>query len=527
MKEKFYVTSPIYYPSNKLTLGNAYTTIVCDAIARFNKKQGKEVFFLTGTDEHGQKITQAAEKANKSEKEYLDEIIDDTKALWKLLDINYDKFIRTTDDYHEHAVQKIFTELYNKGYIYKGSYKGWYCTPCEAFWTESQLIDGKCPDCGREVKFQEEEAYFFKLSEFGDKLLKLYEENPEFLLPKNRVNEMINNFIKPGLTDLCVSRTSVKWGVPVEFDNKHTIYVWIDALSNYITALGYQGEDSSLYEKFWPADLHIIGKEIVRFHAIVWPAILMALELPLPKKIFAHGWILFGGDKLSKSKETGMKECIDPRILVPRYSADAVRYILYKEIPFGSDGNYSTEVFLSRINSDLSNNYGNLVSRTFSMSKKYFNSIIPEYIECKEDDDINFKNSVLQYVQETFENMKKFDVTRAVSSIFNIFTEANTYIQKVQPWVVAKEDNGRERLSIIIRNLLEAIRIGSELFYSFAPNCTKKVLNALQINEEEAFENINNFNGLKANIEIKSIDILFPRLDIQKEIEELREIANN
>lgn len=525
-KEKFYITTPIYYPSNKLTLGNSYTTIVCDAIARFNRKQGKDVFYLTGTDEHGQKITQAAKAVNKTEKEYLDEIIADTKSLWKLLNISYDKFIRTTDDYHEKAVQKIFTELYKKGYIYKGSYKGWYCTPCESFWTESQLVDGKCPDCGREVKFQEEEAYFFKLSEFGDKLLKLYEENPEFLLPKNRVNEMVNNFIKPGLTDLCVSRTSVKWGVPVEFDPKHTIYVWIDALSNYITALGYGSDDQSLYEKFWPADVHVIGKEIVRFHAIIWPAILMALGLPLPKRVFGHGWILFGGDKLSKSKESGVKECVDPRILVPRYTADAVRYILYREIPFGSDGNYSTEVFLSRINSDLSNNYGNLVSRTFSMVRKYFDSIIPNYVEPTEKDDIEFRNNVIKYANDVFANMKNFDVTKGVSSVFDIFTEANTYIQKVQPWSIAKDENAGDRLSVVLRELLEAIRIGTELFQSFAPDCTEKVLKALGLNPRDDFSDIDNFKGLADGEKLGELEILFPRLDIAKETEELREIAN-
>ena len=419
MKEKFYITTPIYYPSNKMTLGNAYTTIVCDALARFNKKLGKDVFYLTGTDEHGQKITQSAFKVGKSEKEYLDEIVADTKDLWKLLDIEYDKFIRTTDDYHEKTAQKIFTELYNRGYIYKGSYKGWYCTPCESFWTESQLVDGKCPDCGREVKFQEEEAYFFKLSEFGDKLIELYKNNPNFLQPSSRVNEMVNNFIKPGLNDLCVSRTSVKWGVPVEFDKEHTIYVWIDALSNYISALGFLGEDDSLYKKYWPADVHVIGKEIVRFHSIIWPAILMALDITLPKRIFAHGWILFGGDKLSKSKEAGAKECVDPRVLVPLYGADAIRYMLYREIPFGSDGNYTTEAFLTRINADLSNNYGNLVSRTFSMVKKYFSSIIPNEDKVANDDS-DFKNNVLNEVEAVKKYMNDLDLTKAVTSVFNI-----------------------------------------------------------------------------------------------------------
>lgn len=525
--EKFYITTPIYYPSNKFTLGNSYTTIVCDALARFNRKQGKDVFYLTGTDEHGQKIEQTAKKHGVSEKEYLDAMIADAKDLWKLLNISYDKFIRTTDDYHEHAAQKIFTKLYEKGYIYKGSYKGWYCTPCESFWTESQLVDGKCPDCGREVKFQEEEAYFFKLSAFGDKLLKLYEENPEFLQPKNRVNEMVNNFIKPGLTDLCVSRTSVKWGIPVEFDPKHTIYVWIDALSNYITALGYGSEDDSLYKKYWPADVHVIGKEIVRFHAIIWPAILMALDLPLPKKIYGHGWILFGGDKLSKSKETDEKECIDPRILVPRYSADAIRYILYREIPFGSDGNYSTDVFLTRFNSDLSNNYGNLVSRTFSMVKKYFGSVIPGNKSLTNEDDIEFKNNVLKLAGDVFAIMEKYDVTKAIATVFDIFTEANTYIQKVQPWAIAKEENGQDRLAAVMRNLLEAIRIGTELLQAFLPDTATKVLNAMNLDPNANFANMDNFDGLEAGKELKPLDILFPRLDVEKEKEELKVIANS
>ena len=527
MKEKFYITTPIYYPSNKLTLGNAYTNVICDAIARFNRKQGKDVFYLTGTDEHGQKISQSAEAAGKEEKEYLDEIVEDTKELWKTLNISYDKFIRTTDSYHEKAVQKIFTDLYNKGYIYKGSYKGLYCTPCESFWTESQLVDGKCPDCGREVKFQEEEAYFFKLSSFGDKILKLYEENPDFLLPKSRVNEMVNNFIKPGLSDLCVSRTSVKWGVPVEFDPKHTIYVWIDALPNYITALGYNGEDDSMFKKYWPADVHVIGKEIVRFHAIIWPAILMALDLPLPKQVFGHGWLLFGGDKLSKSKSTDKGECTDPRILSKLYSADAVRYILYREIPFGSDGNYSTEAFLTRFNADLSNNYGNLVSRTFSMVKKYFDGVIPEGEELVDEDDKALKEFVDKEVKNVFDYMKVYDVTRATTSIFNIFTEANTYIQKVQPWAVAKDETKTNRLKTILKNLLEVIRIGSELFYPFAPESTGKVLTALNLDKDAVYSNLDSFNGLKAGEKLGELGILFPRLDIKAEIEKLSELANS
>ncbi len=520
MKEKFYITTPIYYPSNKFTLGNCYTTVICDTIAKFNKKLGKDVFFLTGTDEHGQKISLSAQKAGKTEKEYLDEMIADAKKLWQMLDINYSKFIRTTDDYHEKAVQKIFNALYEKGYIYKGKYNGLYCTPCESFWTESQLVNGKCPDCGREVKVQEEEAYFFKLSQFSDKLLDLYKNNPEFLLPNSRVNEMVNNFIKPGLQDLCVSRTSVKWGVPVEFDPKHTIYVWIDALTNYITALGYGSDDPSLFEKFWPADVHIIGKEIVRFHAIIWPAMLMALDLPLPKRIFGHGWMLFGGDKLSKSKETGVKECVDPRILIPRYSADAIRYILLREIPFGSDGNYSTETFLTKFNADLCNNFGNLVSRTFSMLKKYFDGIIPS-VEKYRENEINLQNKVLKEKDNVLEYMKNFDVSKAITSIFNIFSEANTYIQLAQPWAVAKQEGQEEQLKAILRTLLETIRIGVELLEPFMSESTGKVLSAFNLKTNSTFENIDNFDGLKANEKIGELSILFPRLDIAKELEEL------
>ncbi len=525
MNDKFYITTPIYYPSRKFTLGNCYTTVICDAVARFNRKQGKDVFFLTGTDEHGQKIALSAKEKGVSEIEYLDEMIADAKALWASLGISYDKFIRTTDSYHEKAVQKIFKKLYDKGFIYKSEYEGLYCTPCESFWTESQLVDGKCPDCGRAVAPQKEEAYFFKLSAFTDKLLKLYKENPEFLQPQTRVNEMVNNFLKPGLSDLCVTRTSVKWGIPVDFDSKHTIYVWIDALTNYITALGYGSDDQSLFEKFWPANVHVIGKEIVRFHAIIWPAMLMALDIPLPKKVFGHGWLLFGGDKLSKSKTNGAKECIDPRVLVPLYSADAIRYILLREIPFGSDGNYTTEIFLNRFNSDLSNNFGNLVSRTLSMVKKYFGSVIPEIKELKENDDIALQKDVLDEVKNTFAFMENYDVSKSLMSIFNIFTLANTYIQKVEPWAVAKDEAKNNRLAVIMRNLLEAIRIGSTLLQSFLPECSNKVLTALGLDPSANFENLDNFNGLETGKILGETGILFPRLDIAKEIEKLSSLA--
>ncbi len=521
MKEKFYITTPIYYPSNKFTLGNAYTTIAADVIARFNKKLGKDVFYLTGTDEHGAKISKSAKQAGVSEMEYLDAIVEDAKSLWKLLDIEYDKFIRTTDESHVKTAQKVFNDLYKKGYIYKGSYKGWYCLPCESFFTESQLVDGKCPDCGREVEFQEEEAYFFKLSQFGDKLIDLYTKNKEFLQPQSRVNEMVNNFIKPGLSDLCVSRTSVKWGIPVEFDEKHTIYVWIDALSNYISALGYGTDNDENFKKYWPADVHLMGKEIVRFHSIIWPAILMALDLPLPKRIFAHGWIMFGGDKLSKSKESEIKECVDPRILAPMYSADAVRYMLCREIPFGSDGNYTSEAFLTRINADLSNNFGNLVSRTFSMVRKYFDGEVTKEDEVSQDDE-EFKTNVLEETQKVLKYMEELDITKAVTSVFEIFSMANTYIQKVQPWAVAKEENGKPRLQTIMKYLLEAIRIGSSLVQSFMPVSGEKVLKALGV-QTQTFENLDNFNGLAEGYKLGEMEILFPRLDIKAELEKLQQ----
>ena len=526
-KEKFYITTPIYYPSRKFTLGNCYTTVICDALARFNKLLNKEVFFMTGTDEHGQKIAQAAKLAGKTEMDYLDEIIADAKNLWNMLHIDYDKFIRTTDDYHVAGVQKIFKELYDKGYIYKSSYKGKYCVPCESFWTESQLVEGKCPDCHREVIDQEEESYFFKLSEFGDKLLNLYKNNPEFLQPQSRVNEMVNNFIKPGLEDLCVSRTSVKWGVPVDFDDKHTVYVWIDALSNYITGLGFNSENDELYKKFWPADVHVIGKEIVRFHAIIWPAILMALDLPLPKRIFGHGWLLFGGDKLSKSKSVNSTECVDPRILVPRYTADSVRYILLREIPFGSDGNYSTELFFNTINSDLANNYGNLVSRTFSMLKKYRGSVVPEKcedVDSIEDVDEDLKTTTYKAIVDAKNHIEdNFDVSKALASIFEIFSKANKYIEVTEPYRLAKDETKSKRLDNVLRNLLESIRVGTILLSAFLTECSEKVLNALDV-KNRLYDDAKHFYGLEAGKLVEDIGILFPRIDLEKEFAELKDL---
>ena len=525
MKEKFYITTPIYYPSRKFTLGNCYTTVICDAVSRFNKILDKDVFFMTGTDEHGQKIAQAAKDAGMTEMQYLDGMIADAKDLWALLKIEYDKFIRTTDDYHVKSAQKIFRDLYDKGYIYKSSYQGKYCVPCESFWTESQLIEGKCPDCNRDVIDQEEEAYFFKLSEFGDKLLDLYEKNPEFLKPQSRVNEMVTNFIKPGLSDLCVTRTSVKWGIPVDFDPKHTIYVWIDALSNYITGLGYGTEDDSNYKKYWPANVHIIGKEIVRFHAIIWPAILMALDIPLPKRIFGHGWMLFGGDKLSKSKTVASCECTDPRILIPRYSSDAVRYILLREIPFGSDGNYTTELFLNRINSDLANNYGNLVSRTFSMLKKYKGSIVPSFDESTEEEiDKELKEVVAKSIVDTKNYIESnFDVSKALSSVFDIFSKANKYIEVTEPYRLAKDETKSSRLNTVLRNLLESIRIGTIMLSAFLPDCSKKVLDSLHI-QNYSYSDVETFYYLNEGDSVDELGILFPRLDVQKELETLAEI---
>ncbi len=523
MKEKFYITTPIYYPSSKLTLGNCYTTIICDAIARFNRYLGKDVFYLTGTDEHGQKIERKAKEANKSEMEFLDEIIDDTKKLWKLLDISYDDFIRTTDERHIKSVEKIVQKLYDNGDIYKDTYKGLYCTPCEAFWTESQLIDGKCPDCGREVEETEEESYFFKLSKYEDRIKELYAPGKKFLQPESRANEMLNNFLNKGLKDLCITRASVKWGIKVPFDHKHTIYVWVDALSNYITALGYLSDDDTLFKKYWPADVHVVGKEIVRFHAIIWPALLMALDLPLPKTIFGHGWLLFGGDKLSKSKGTILKDVIDPRVLCDRYSSDAVRCFLIKEIPFGNDGPYNQEIFLKGINNNLSNDIGNLVSRTISMVDKYFEGYIPvPNIETELDK--SFKNEVLDLINKSISDMEELKPSSSIEDVINIFSRANKYVDETEPWNLAKNDI--ERLKTVLYNLCEVTIKGCTLLLPFLTKNIKNAFIQFGVEEPNSFEGIKDFNTLKSGIKVNKKDPLYPRLDIEKELIELEKIAN-
>ena len=509
MKEKYYITTPIYYPSANFHIGHCYTTIIADSIARYQRLKEKDVFFLTGTDEHGQKIENKAKEKGVTPKEYVDEIVENAKDLWKSLGISYDKFIRTTDEYHEKAVQKIFDKLYEQGDIYLDKYKGLYCTPCESFWTETQLVDGKCPDCGREVSLVEEESYFFRLSKYQKRIEELYKTNPEFIKPESRKNEMINNFLKPGLEDLCVSRTTFSWGIPVSFNPKHVIYVWIDALTNYITALGYLSDDDSLFKKYWPADLHLVGKEIVRFHAIIWPALLMALDLPLPKQVFGHGWLKIDGGKISKS----LGNYKDPREYIDKYGVDAVRYYALREVSFGSDGNFSEEALIARTNADLANTLGNLLNRTIAMTNKYFDGVISNS-KVNEEIDKELINKASNLKSVVDKNMEKLYISDALEEIFNFLRECNKYIDDTTPWVLAKEEK-KERLQTVLYNLLESIRISSVLLTPFMPTTTEKIFKQLNTNLN-TYDTLNEFGALENNHKLGQIEVLFKRIEIKK-----------
>jgi methionyl-tRNA synthetase len=522
-KKTFYITTPIYYPSDKLHIGHSYTTVAADAISRYKRLKGYDVMFLTGTDEHGQKIQRKAEDKGISPKQYVDQIVAGIRELWELMKITNDRFIRTTDTQHEAAVQKIFKRLYDNGDIYKSEYEGMYCTPCESFWTDTQLVDGKCPDCGGEVELMKEESYFFKLSKYQDRLIKHIEENPEFIQPVSRRNEMLNNFLRPGLEDLCVSRTTFNWGIPVTFDEKHVVYVWIDALSNYITALGYTSEDDSAYRKYWPADVHLVGKEIVRFHTIIWPAMLMALGEPLPKQIYGHGWLLLDGGKMSKSKGN----VVDPVILIKKYGLDAVRYFLLREVPFGSDGIFSNEALIQRINADLANDLGNLVSRTVAMISKYFDGKLPaERAEGEFDSDL--KNVLLQLPQKVEDLLDKLQFSTALTEIWKAISRTNKYIDETMPWVLAKSDEDKPRLAAVMYNLAESLRIISILIQPFMPETPEKIWYQLGISgmtEALDWDSARQWGKYPDGACVNKGDLLFPRIDMKKELEELESLS--
>ena len=516
-KGKFYITTPIYYPSAKLHIGHTYCTVATDAMARYKRLQGYDVMFLTGTDEHGQKIQDKAAAKGVTPKQYVDEIVATVKDLWKTMDVSYDRFIRTTDEYHVKSVQKIFTDLYNKGDIYKSVYKGMYCKPCESFWTEAQLKDGKCPDCGGEVYEAEEEAYFFRTSRYADRLLQYYEDHPDFIQPATRKNEMIS-FIKQGLQDTCVSRTSVSWGIPVPFDPKHTIYVWIDALSNYITALGYGNDTYHDYDKYWPADVHMVGKEILRFHTIIWPAMLMALDLPLPKKVFGHGWLLLGGGKMSKSKGN----VVDPVKLCDRYGVDAVRYFLLREVPFGNDGAFTNEALINRINTDLANDLGNLLSRTVAMCEKYFGGTVTN-TPVAEPVDGELLGLISELPARVDAAMEALDVPTALIAIFEVVQRANKYIDETAPWVLAKSAETMPRLNTVLFNLCSALHAVAAFLQPYLPNTAPKMADQLGLTagELDALLREDTVAEVRGAYTVHKGEALFPRIDVKKELEYL------